>query len=386
MDQLVVSKTQIPSIFMSARGGDPRVRALRDTEQLRSYSAAAFSRLDYLAGFTATLPFGRVHSAEVFIAGVNHAKVTGSRYIVAGENDAILAESIPKKARNALRLGQDVERHHALFASVERGFNGPCAEHFDGVCALIAQRNDNYGHWHMDVLSSVVLLQELKLDADVTLLSSELKSYRRKSLELLGINLDRVREIPDSAITDQHISCDRLLFPSLLSVNYGNIPLWQQRVFDRVLQAVLLQYGNDKSRYPRRVYVDRSGDPKRKCLNEADLIARLRDLDFAIFTPKNFSYEEQVLTFANADCIVGCMGAGLVNCGFARRGATVIEIKPPKHHRTNLWKTFATLAGARHHSILTPVDQPVTEDGAWHIPDIDKTVADIRGLMQEPRG
>lgn len=370
-------------IFFSGQLKDSHVRDISDTEQFL-HAKQPFSKFPYVNGFTAK-SFAPLRSPEIYLAGVNDAQIGTPRYLVAGKNHRVLADSIPTAVRRELRPGQEWTENTRLREHTSRltdALNGPCIAHLDGVVAMIAEANNNFAHWHMDVLSSLLLLQELKIDTKVTLLTPELKSYRRRSLELLGVDFNRVREVPSDSLTNCHISCERLLFPSLLSVQYGNISFWQQRVFDRIARLVFLQHGNGADRFAKRVYVDRSNDQKRKCRNEAQLIERLVPLGFTILDPRDMEYDEEVLTYANADVIVGCMGAGLMNVLFARPGATMIELKPPQHHRTNLWKTCAMLAGARHHSILYHQDDgSPREDDSWIIPNVDATVDEIRRFL-----
>jgi hypothetical protein len=372
-------------VYCSGSRQDPNVARIADTEDLLSYPDKPFSRFDYVSQFTATL-FKKLISTEVFIAGINGARIVTPRYIVIGEGDRIIGETIPRNPRN--ELIRSLIRRHApeslrlfapLVARASSALSGPCHARINGVSALLGQANNNYGHWHMDVLPSLALLQELGIDKRVTLLTSELKSYRRRSLELLSVDFDRVRVIPGETLVNQHVFCERLLFPSPLSVNYGHVPFWQQHVYDRVLKALWRQHGI-LHQSPKRIYVDRSNDKKRRCLNEPELTKRLQAIGFQVVRPAELSYDEQVLMFANADVIVGCMGAGLVNVVFARRGAVIIELKPPQHQKTALWKTYATLAGANHHA-LEFGDIAIVEHDTWAIPDVNATVNEIQRLI-----
>jgi hypothetical protein len=369
-------------VFFSGPKKAADIRQVYNTQDILSCPEKRFSCFDYIPRFRATL-FKPLISPEVFLAGINNARIATARYVVVADGNQIIADTIPRTLRMKLRKPGPLPATLSLrvIPAIGRSLAGNCVARIEGVSALLGEANYNYGHWHMDVLSSFGLLQELKIDKKVTLLTSELKSYRRRSLELLGVDFNRVREVPGNTLVGQHVFCDRLIFPSPLSVNYGHVPFWQQHIFDRILKNVLLENGNGQGRFAKRVYIDRTNDIKRRCLNEPELVQRLRELGFKIIVPGNLTYDEQVLTFANADTIVGCMGAGLVNVIFARPGASLIELKPPRHHVTDLWKTYAALAGVNHHSILVPNDGSRTEDDTWRIPDIDAAVEDIRHML-----
>lgn len=369
-------------IFFSGPMRDDLVKDFNDTETFRLCRNEPFSRFPYIAGFKGLLS-NPVRSSEVFVAGINGAKIGTERYVVVGKDDRIVGETIPTSIRRQLKPGQfsDSEAFVQQTRRLEASLDGPRIAHLSGVVALLAQANNNYAHWHMDVLSSLVLLQELNLDTKINLLTSELKSYRRRSLEVLGVDFNRVHQIPSEQLASRHVTCDRLLVPSILAVHYGHIPFWQQRVFDRISSLILREHGNGAGRFAKYLYVDRSNDAKRRCRNEAELIGRLIPLGFKVIDPRDMEYDEEVLTYANADVIVGCMGAGLMNVLFARRGSTLVELKPPKHHKTNLWKTCAELAGCHHHSILYEDDGADPDGDSWGIPDVDATVAEIRRFL-----
>jgi len=331
----------------------------------------------------------------LFVAGLSDVRIATNRYVVVDKNAALVAETVPRNARPALiadRLGEGVSRKPrqslatALFrplaARIRSSLAGPRILSLEEPTAMVGQANNNYGHWHMDVLSSVGLLQTLGLDQQVTLLTSELIPYRRRSLELMGVDLERVREVRPADLEGSHVHCRCLVVPSLMSVNYGHVPPWQQTVYDRIRVALLREAEELTVGFPKKIYVDRSNVSKRKCLNEPELAERLKNHGFTIIEPQRLTYDEQVLAFAKADVIVGCMGAGMMNVVFAQRGASVIEVVPPGYHDRYLWKKFASMAGAHHQGIMVPPGEVEDDESGeqWSIPDVDALSAEILRL------
>ncbi len=80
----------------------------------------------------------------------------------------------------------------------------------------------------------------------------------------------------------------------------------------------------------RRLYISRADAPKRRILNEAEIMTRLEPFGFERVVLSNMPVEQLVAAFANAEVILAPHGSGLTNILFSPPGAQVIEIDHPR--------------------------------------------------------
>ena len=81
-------------------------------------------------------------------------------------------------------------------------------------------------------------------------------------------------------------------------------------------------------KFKPKIYIRREDANYRKILNEADLISKLRKLEFEIINPHHFEILEQMKIFSNAELILAPHGSNLSNIIFCRKDTKIIEISP----------------------------------------------------------
>lgn len=81
-----------------------------------------------------------------------------------------------------------------------------------------------------------------------------------------------------------------------------------------------------------KLYVSRKFAPRRKVINEPDVITVLTDHGFTIFHPEKFTFLEQVAIFSDVKYIIGEHGSGLTNLLFMKKGASILELHKDKTH------------------------------------------------------
>ena len=77
-----------------------------------------------------------------------------------------------------------------------------------------------------------------------------------------------------------------------------------------------------------KIYISRSDSTKRKILNEIELIALLKKLNFQIIILSEMNIFDQINLFKKAKVIFGYHGAGFTNLVFSSPKTKVIEIHP----------------------------------------------------------
>ena len=95
-----------------------------------------------------------------------------------------------------------------------------------------------------------------------------------------------------------------------------------------------------------KIYIRREDTNYRKILNEADLINKLRKLEFEIINPNHYEILEQMKIFSNAKVIVTPHGSNMSNIIFCQKGTKIIEISPVLNnlYEQNIAKRYKDIA------------------------------------------
>jgi hypothetical protein len=78
----------------------------------------------------------------------------------------------------------------------------------------------------------------------------------------------------------------------------------------------------------RKIYVSRLADKHRRAEGEAELVEALRRRGFAIVTPADHTFAQQIEIFRAANLVIGLHGAGLANIAFCQPDAAVYDLLP----------------------------------------------------------
>jgi hypothetical protein len=79
-------------------------------------------------------------------------------------------------------------------------------------------------------------------------------------------------------------------------------------------------------KYPKKIYVSRAKSPRRKILNEEEVIQMLTRYGLQTVFFEDLSFKEQVLHAYHAKMVVSIHGAGLTNILFMQPGSKVLEL------------------------------------------------------------
>jgi capsular polysaccharide biosynthesis protein len=213
----------------------------------------------------------------------------------------------------------------------------PEAVHIDGACAsLISLWDDNFFHWMFNSLPRLAVLAASGVEYDRLLVPAELKPFQRATLEMIGVDLEKL--VP---FTGRHVQADLLIWVAPLA------PLNEPSSF--LLEWVKRSLGQADETPERLLYVSRKGGT-RKAANEREIFAVLERLGFEFVLPEQLSFPDQVRLFAQTRLAVGPHGSNFVN-GIFSRELTVLEFFQPAHVN---WGVYSVLcaAGQDHWSIL----------------------------------
>lgn len=191
----------------------------------------------------------------------------------------------------------------------------------------------NFGHWLLDALPHVVSLAEVAPHAQF-LLPDPLAGFQRRTLGLVGVPSEQVRTWKGEAL-----SCGRLLLLESDGRAGGGRP------FTSILaMRQLVQQRAPEPTRRRRIYVSRrdARRSRRWLTNEPDVEALFASRGFEILFIPEWSLDEQVRIFGEAQIVAGVSGAGLSDIVFSAPGTHVVVI-----HSDSLMRWYAAETGAR---------------------------------------
>lgn len=184
---------------------------------------------------------------------------------------------------------------------------------------LAAPAGQVYGHWMMDVLPRLAVLERLGIswqEADHYFVNSYQRHFQSRSLELLDI--PKHKWVSGEKIG--HVQCKKLIAPSLPGLS-GNMPDWAVTwLRNRFLpHAKNPQLGS-------KIFVVRKSPSGRNLLNQNHIIQELQKYGFVEVELERLSFEEQIGAFYYADTVIGANGSGMFNMIFCQPETIVVEL------------------------------------------------------------
>ncbi len=184
---------------------------------------------------------------------------------------------------------------------------------------------NNIGHWFLDVLPRLHLLQKSGLydEVDWFLVPSMRYSYQTETLEILGIPRDKIitgEEYP-------HIKADRLIASTAPRGNHSLVPKW---LIDYTRNAFLPVAANDQQQVEEAVdpylFISRRDSSIRNILNEGELQQVLGQYGFNTILSSKLSISDKIKLFSKAKIVLSPTGAGLISMLFCQPGTKLVEI------------------------------------------------------------
>jgi hypothetical protein len=240
----------------------------------------------------------------------------------------------------------------------------------DAPCLWITDDwSHGYFHWLADALPRLYAARKRARDLRLLLPHGyERLEFVRSSLKLFptaGVEYVGAGEV---------CVCERLLMPTHTapSGNY-NEPLMRE-----LRDFVLDSYGvrRDVPAARERLYVSRGRAPKRKVVNEEEVVGVLNRFGFRVVYFEEYPFEQQVRLTAGAKYLVSSHGAGLTNILFMPPGGRVLELRRKGEVERN-W--FFNLAAAARLGYYYQTCEPESPGGNVHAGNL---LADTRALRE----
>lgn len=219
-------------------------------------------------------------------------------------------------------LGQtEPERHHYLRdeEGVTLRTRGP-VQAVSGRClSLLNFSADNYYHWTVDGIGRLAAADDVTiLSCQRVLLPTLAHEFQIAGFERTGLH--RTHAVQTVA-PDETLQVEGLVVPWGIAAEHRPHP----RLHEWFTRLQPLS-GAGRRLFPRRFYIDRRGTPKRRLVNEDDVIAALTRMNFLSVQLESMPLEQQIGLFQNAEVIVAPHGAGLANLVYAQPGCKLIEL------------------------------------------------------------
>ena len=236
----------------------------------------------------------------------------------------------------------------------------------------------NYGHYLLDIAPLIHLGAKMR----APMLTWTLRPWQRGLIDRLGVAADLIKEIRPEPVRLEHA----IVSNRHSGISSQNAHPQHREAFDTIRANVMRASPGLET--PKRLLICRSLANSRNIVNRADLIEALKPLGFAAIQPEKLSFDEQVLTFANAEAIVSEFGAAIVNAVFCRPDAKVVEIIAEGQH--DPWSAHLIAMLGLEHVVLF---QPQTEEALANAPrhmknspfaysvDVARVVETVRALI-----
>tara|TARA_B100001123_G_scaffold391887_1_gene470596 strand:+ start:50 stop:1171 length:1122 start_codon:yes stop_codon:yes gene_type:complete len=232
--------------------------------------------------------------------------------------------------------------------------------------------NENYWHWMFDVLPRFGICEDLvNLDTiDFFLVPDNRKKFQIETLEILKI--PKNKQI--SSAKFRHILAEELYLtshPVALSDNSTEsilkIPGWISKWLKK--KFVNKNLKNTKN-FSKKIYLDRSDSKSnvkslRSVINEEELKNHLLNEGFKFVKLADLHFKDQVMTFNEADIIVGLHGAGFANMPFSKPNTKIIELKA--NPLDDVIKNLAIKNNLIHKSIDCALDEVKPHNQFGHV-------------------
>jgi len=309
---------------------------------------------------------------EVFVAELPQGRYWGRYHgYIIDRNDTLLTDLSP----TFTRAGQ---RHDGL----NQPKLPPLREMPGTVAVINTLFSSNFHHWLLDTMPRLEWLRRggwKWADIDAFIFPSELLRFHLETLEILGIDPEKVICSRD----DLHLRAGRLLVPC------HSEPAAQPGEYDytpeglRFVRGIVLE-GNSflQEKHPRRIIVSRERAKSRRLVQALRANQLLFDQGFEKVLLEDYSVQEQAAFFHHAECVVMPTGGNLANFVFCRPGTVAVELfsrnyVPPFTH------AFMGEIGLRYYGVVTETISRPHPDARGNDEDIDVDPDRLAGIVRQ---
>jgi capsular polysaccharide biosynthesis protein len=207
------------------------------------------------------------------------------------------------------------------------------------VAVLCGPAHETYGHWLVDFLPRLWVLQQAGHDLASLryLVPADLRDFASRMLRLVGI---RDEQLVRYRHWERLLRVERLLMPTGLRLGDRLAPC-----FGAATRFWLDRTGCGGAEGDAAVYVARRDGSERRLVNRGRIEAIAAGHGLAVLRPEEMGLEAQIRVFGGAGVIVGEYGSALHNSVFAGAGAVVCALRGTARHPSLVQSGIATALG-----------------------------------------
>lgn len=181
----------------------------------------------------------------------------------------------------------------------------------------------NYGHWLLDGFAKLGQLEGLRDPADCVFVLNTQSSEQMRQVVVDCMALAGVAEEQLLFLDRTTVQFEELLVLGTVSVHPTTKSPLAVRYLEQLAEKVPASDGGD------RVYLSRNSSPRRRLLNEADLVPSLAAHGYRTVDTGTMTVREQVAVLRGATHVVANMGASMSNLAFSPPGVRVLSLATP---------------------------------------------------------
>lgn len=280
-----------------------------------------FDQNDYIRQFEAKCHRKTVHSPEAWVYTLREAQLVHGGLILTSGGD-IVSESLInrhdfRRIAGTFRISGD----RALSCETIR----PDQVVRGGEAVLLSQPwDENYGHWLIETLPRLLMVERIqdisRLKIIVFAKKKAIDEVYARSLFWLGVPEDKIVWVNSAAFVE------RLIYPTPLTIQ----PWIKSEICVETLERIARSVMGAQPSTLKKIYISRNADSSdRKLRDEDDIIGIVEKQGYTVVHCGQHDFDEQVRLFSAATHIVGNLGAGFVNMGFAPRGVRILALTSP---------------------------------------------------------
>ena len=213
--------------------------------------------------------------------------------------------------------------------------------------SLLGPWDSTFWHWIVEYLTKVAISETCGFKGKYIV--SPVQQFMHDSLLILGITENRI------FITDksQNFELENLFIIEKFPVYSGKIILSGLKI---LRDMILAHFDKSLENTKKRLYISRKiSTNNRKVANESEVIKLLESYGFQNVIMENLTLKEQIELVANAECMVGGNGSGMLHCLFMLPRSLVIEFYSPTYTTPALWPSIELLCH-NYHMFTSPND------------------------------
>lgn len=258
-----------------------------------------------------------------YLLSLSDAHIVGTYGLVLTRYRQLLTHRIGGVERTALQIP------HLVWRAFIASFGRP-EKQYSVVYNTHCVNTSNYFHWVLEFLAGLQgydVACDLEGEKIPILLQSPYMSRQRQWLDMLGYDYIEVRPEWTS-----HIKADKVYLASNEFSTYCNLDgatiNWLR---DRIIEGaddLSLAEGSLDVKLPKKIFINRKDSTKNRGIkNGCEVEALLIEQGFISLSVSDYSVEQQIALFRNADVVVSEHGAALANVIFCA-DCHVLEIFP----------------------------------------------------------